>query len=56
MHKLRGSVGMLGAKKIQQLAAEAEAACGTGDVARAATLAASLDMLLRERVKTQCPS
>ena len=42
MHKLRGSAGLLGAKSIQRLAGEAEAACTGGDVARAAPLAADL--------------
>ena len=38
MHKLRGRAGMLGARAIQQLAGEAEDACGRGDIARAALL------------------
>jgi HPt (histidine-containing phosphotransfer) domain-containing protein len=42
MHKLRGSAGLLGAKAIQRLAGEAEAACVGGDVAPAASLAADL--------------
>jgi CheY-like chemotaxis protein len=42
MHKLRGSAGILGAKAIQQLAGEAEAACGAGEVERATHLAARL--------------
>ena len=42
MHKLRGSAGMLGAKDIQQLAGEAEAASIAGDVENAALLASRL--------------
>jgi CheY-like chemotaxis protein len=42
MHKLRGSAGLLGAKSIQRLAGEAEAACVRGDVVQAAPLALDL--------------
>jgi HPt (histidine-containing phosphotransfer) domain-containing protein len=42
MHKLRGAAGMLGAKAIQDLAAEAEAACAAGEVEHGARLATSL--------------
>jgi CheY-like chemotaxis protein/HPt (histidine-containing phosphotransfer) domain-containing protein len=35
LHKLQGGAGILGAKLIQHLAAEAEAACAAGDAARA---------------------
>ncbi len=42
MHKLRGSAGLLGAKAIQRLAGEAEAACVGGDVALAGPLAQDL--------------
>ena len=42
MHKLRGSAGLLGAKSIQRLAGEAEAACVDGDAALAAPLAVDL--------------
>jgi len=42
MHKLRGCAGMLGAKAIQGLAGEAEAACAAGEVARATDLASAL--------------
>jgi len=42
MHKLRGSAGLLGAKSIQRLAGEAEAACFGGDVALAGPLALDL--------------
>jgi len=52
MHKLRGSAGMLGAKSIQHLAAEAEAASRAGDLERtvhlASRLALELHQLLRE--------
>jgi CheY-like chemotaxis protein len=52
MHKLRGSAGMLGAKSIQHLAAEAEAASRGGDLERtvhlASRLALELHQLLRE--------
>jgi PAS domain S-box-containing protein len=42
MHKLRGSAGMLGAKALQQLAGEAEAACAKGEDALAAHLVRQL--------------
>jgi HPt (histidine-containing phosphotransfer) domain-containing protein len=42
MHKLRGSAGLLGAKAIQRLAGDAEAACVGGDVALAGPLAVDL--------------
>ena len=42
MHKLRGSAGLLGAKAIQRLAGEAEAACVSGGGAPAAALATEL--------------
>jgi CheY-like chemotaxis protein len=42
MHKLRGSAGMLGAKTIQNLAGETEAACAIGERERAADLAKQL--------------
>ena len=42
MHKLRGSAGLLGAKAVQRLAGEAEAACVGGDVALAGPLAEDL--------------
>ena len=42
MHKLRGSAGLLGAKAIQRLAGEAEAACVGGDAALAGPLAEDL--------------
>jgi CheY-like chemotaxis protein/HPt (histidine-containing phosphotransfer) domain-containing protein len=42
MHKLKGLAGMLGAKSIHALAAQAEAACIAADAPRAAALAATL--------------
>jgi len=42
MHKLRGSAGLLGAKAIQRLAGDAEAACVGGDAALAGPLARNL--------------
>jgi len=42
MHKLRGSAGLLGAKAIQRLAGEAEAACVGSDFALADVLAVDL--------------
>ena len=42
MHKLRGSAGLLGAKAIQRLAGDAEAACVGGGVAAADALAKNL--------------
>ena len=44
-HKLRGSAGMLGAKGVQQLAGQAEAACRGGD--------AALARALRQRIATE---
>ena len=44
-HKLRGSAGMLGARSVQQLAGEAEAACRGGD--------AELARALRHRIATE---
>jgi PAS domain S-box-containing protein len=52
MHKLKGSAGMLGAKEIQQLAGEAEAACAAGEIEQVAELsmrlAAHLQRLRRD--------
>ena len=42
MHKLRGSAGLLGARAIQRLAGEAEAACVGDDVERTAPIALHL--------------
>jgi CheY-like chemotaxis protein len=50
MHKLKGSAGMVGATRIHQLAAAAEAACLAGEGERAARLAAAIAaQLLRLR-------
>ena len=55
MHKLRGSAGMLGAKAIQQLAGEAEAACVAGEVELAADLATTLAMMLQRLARSAAP-
>ena len=47
MHKLRGSAGMLGAKTIQKIAAQAEAACTAGQPERATRLGSKLEVELR---------
>jgi PAS domain S-box-containing protein len=52
MHKLRGGACMLGAKAVHTLAGEVEAACLSGDIARAAELSSRLSSeiaLLRTR-------
>jgi CheY-like chemotaxis protein/anti-sigma regulatory factor (Ser/Thr protein kinase) len=55
MHKLRGSAGMLGAKAIAQLAAEAEVASGAGEIERTAGLAARLAIQLQQlRQSVEC--
>jgi len=56
MHKLRGSAGMLGAKTIQQLAGEAEAACTAGEVAQATDLAAALGSRLQALRQSAAPA
>jgi CheY-like chemotaxis protein len=56
MHKLRGSAGMLGAKAIQQLAGEAEAACAAGAVERAAQLATKLATQLQQLHRHAAPA
>jgi PAS domain S-box-containing protein len=56
MHKLRGGAGMLGAKKIQQLAGEAEAACTAGEIDRATYLAARLAALLKRLRRSAAPA
>jgi CheY-like chemotaxis protein/two-component sensor histidine kinase len=56
MHKLRGSAGMLGAKAIQQLAGEAEAACAAGAVERAAQLATKLAAQLQQLHQQAAPT
>jgi CheY-like chemotaxis protein len=55
MHKLRGSAGMLGARAIQQLAGEAESACGAGDVAGAGRLTTALTALLQRLQQSAAP-
>jgi len=55
MHKLRGSAGMLGAKSIQQLAGEAEAACAAGEVERASRLATRLATMLQRLHQSAAP-
>jgi CheY-like chemotaxis protein len=61
MHKLRGRAGMLGARAVQLLAGEAEDACSSGDIARAALLAKQLIAQLKTlrddvaRVKAHLP-
>jgi PAS domain S-box-containing protein len=56
MHKLRGSAGILGAKAIQQLAGDAEAACAAGEVEQAARLASSLVEQLRRLRQSAAPA
>jgi PAS domain S-box-containing protein len=48
MHKLKGCAGMLGAKGIAQLAAEAEVACGAGDLVQTSSLAATLSAAVEQ--------
>jgi PAS domain S-box-containing protein len=47
LHKLRGGASMLGAKAVQQLAADAEAACIAGEVERSGQLAGELSRELQ---------
>jgi hypothetical protein len=47
LHKLKGSAAMLGARAIAQLAAEGDAACANGDIARAAPLATRIAIQLQ---------
>jgi CheY-like chemotaxis protein len=56
MHKLRGSAGMLGAKAIQKLAGDAEAACTTGDANRAARVASQLATQLQRLRERAAPA
>jgi PAS domain S-box-containing protein len=56
MHKLKGSAGMLGARSIQHLAAEAEAASRAGELERAAELAARLDVELHQLLESAGPA
>jgi len=55
LHKLRGSAGLLGAKEIQQVAREAEAACVAGEVELAADLATALAMMLQRLARSAAP-
>jgi PAS domain S-box-containing protein len=53
LHKLKGGASLLGAKAIQQLAADAEAACSAGEAVRSGQLAKELSReLVRLRVAT----
>jgi len=56
MHKLRGSAGILGAKAIQQLAGDTEAACAAGEVEHAARLASNLAAQLRRLRQSAAPA
>jgi PAS domain S-box-containing protein len=56
MHKLKGSAGMLGARSIQHLAAEAEAASRAGELDRAAELATRLDLELHQLLESAGPA
>jgi len=56
MHKLRGSAGMLGAKTIQKLAGEAEAACAAGDADRATRVALQLATQLQRLRECASPA
>jgi len=55
LHKLRGSAGMLGAKTIESLAGDAEAACANGEVEQAAHLASSLATQLHQLQQSAAP-
>jgi CheY-like chemotaxis protein len=48
LHKLRGGACMLGARTVQALAADAQAACAAGDSAQAARLADKLSVHMNE--------
>ncbi len=56
MHKLKGVAGMLGAKSIQHLAAEAEAACDAGEIVRVADLAMNLTTQLQKLRQSATPT
>jgi HPt (histidine-containing phosphotransfer) domain-containing protein len=56
MHKLKGVAGTLGAKAIQRLAGEAEAACVAGEVKRAAHLATRLASQLQGLRQSASPT
>ncbi len=55
MHKLRGSAGVLGAKAIQQLAGEAEAACASGTLDPAGGLALGVAAQLQALRQSAAP-
>ena len=55
MHKLKGSAGMLGAKTIQRLASEAEAASAANEVERASQLATRLSAELQRLHQNAAP-
>jgi PAS domain S-box-containing protein len=55
MHKLKGGAGMLGAREIQRLAGEAEAACRAGDAQRAAELVISVRQQLQALANSAQP-
>jgi CheY-like chemotaxis protein len=55
MHKLRGGAGILGAKAIQTLAADAEAACNAGRGKQAAHLAMQLATQLQQMRQSAAP-
>jgi PAS domain S-box-containing protein len=58
MHKLKGSAGMLGAKGIQRVAGDIEAACRAGDAAPLDALMQALGVqlrLLRDSVQRDAP-
>lgn len=48
MHKLKGIAGMLGAKTIQELAADAESACLSRDFVEAARVSSALNVRLQQ--------
>jgi hypothetical protein len=56
MHKLRGAAGMLGAKLIQDLAAEAEATASAGELELSAHLAARLAAEMQRLVLSAAPT
>jgi len=55
LHKLRGSAGLLGAKEVQRVAREAEAACLAGEGGLAADLATTLAMTLQRLARSAAP-
>ncbi len=55
MHKLRGSAGLIAAKTIQDLAAEAEMACSVGDRSLASSLSDKLSHHLHKLARDAAP-